>query len=277
MKCDYHIHTDYSDDSVYLMEDVVKDAIKMGLDEICFTDHVDYGIKYDWDEKIPMIYRDNGDPYANVDYPKYFDELEYLINEYSNDITIKKGLEFGIQMHTIDQYERLYHKYPFDFIILSVHQVDDLEFWNNDYQKGKTQEECNMGYYNELLNVVKNYKDYSVLGHLDLICRYDPYGFYPFEKIKNIVTEILKVVIKDGKGIEFNTSFHRYGLPDTTPSRDILKLYKDLGGTIITIGSDSHQPSHLGAYVDEAQDILRSLGFEYFCTYENMKPIYHKL
>ena len=50
MFADYHIHTYYSDDSEYPMEEVVKDAISMGLQEICFTDHVDYGIKRDWDE-----------------------------------------------------------------------------------------------------------------------------------------------------------------------------------------------------------------------------------
>ena len=95
--------------------------------------------------------------------------------------------------------------------------------------------------------MIKNYKDYSVLGHLDLISRYDENGPYPFEKIKPMIQEILEIVIQDGKGIEINTSSHRYGLKDSQPSRDILKLYKELGGKIITIGSDSHKPEHLGA------------------------------
>jgi len=74
MYCDYHVHTNYSDDSTYLMEDVIKDAIKMKMDEICFTDHVDYGIKKDWDEgPIEYLY---GQPQVNVDYPKYFKEIE---------------------------------------------------------------------------------------------------------------------------------------------------------------------------------------------------------
>ena len=76
MYCDYHVHTNYSDDSTYLMEDVIKDAIKMKMDEICFTDHVDYGIKKDWDEgPIEYLY---GQPQVNVDYPKYFKEIESL-------------------------------------------------------------------------------------------------------------------------------------------------------------------------------------------------------
>jgi len=112
---------------------------------------------------------------------------------------------------------------------------------------------------------------------MDLIVRYDSYGVYPFEKLKPLLTEILKTVIADGKGIEVNTSNHRYGLSDMTPSRDILKLYKELGGTIITIGSDSHKKEHLGAYIDWAKEELHKLGYTQFCTFEKMQPIFHEL
>ncbi len=78
-------------------------------------------------------------------------------------------------------------------------------------------------------------------------------------------------------GIELNTSYHRYGLKDTTPSLEILKLYHELGGSIITIGSDSHKPEHLGTYIEEAKHFLKKLGFKYFCTYERMKPVYHEI
>ena len=79
------------------------------------------------------------------------------------------------------------------------------------------------------------------------------------------------------KVLEINTSSHRYSLKDSTPSRDILKLYKELGGKIITIGSDSHKPEHLGAYIDEAKELLKETGFDSFCTFEKMKPIFHQL
>ena len=174
-------------------------------------------------------------------------------------------------------YQKLFQKYPFDFIILSCHQVEDKEFWTQDFQRGKTQDQYQQRYYEEILNVIQKYKNYSVLGHLDLIKRYDENGDYPFDKIKNIITKILKQVIQDGKGIEINTSSHRYGLKDLTPCSDILKLYKDLGGTIITIGSDSHQKEHLGAYIEDTKTVLKELGFEYYCTFEHMQPIYHSL
>ncbi|MCC8044156.1 MAG: histidinol-phosphatase HisJ family protein [Clostridiales bacterium] len=276
MFADYHVHTYYSDDSTYPMEDVVKDAIGMGMEEICFTDHVDYGIKVDWDWGQEIKCR-NGDPFANVDYPRYVAEIAQMKNIYGDKIRIRTGLEFGMQMHTIPLYEKLFARYPFDFIILSVHQVEDKEFWTQDFQCGRTQQEYNERYYEEMLNLVKSYKNYSVLGHMDLIARYDNAGVYPFEKIRPVVEEILKTVIADGKGIELNTSSHRYGLKDSQPCTEILKLYRDLGGRILTIGSDSHAPSHLGAYIREDSLVLKKLGFRYFCTYENMEPIFHAL
>lgn len=283
MLADYHVHTEFSNDSVYPMEEVIKDAIALGIKDICFTDHVDYGPYRDWDDPRGIKYRpgDEGEPeqvaLTNVDYGKYFPMIEKLCEKYKDKIAVKTGLEFGVQTHTIPQYEKLFNSYPFDFIILSIHQVGDQEFWNNEYQSGRTQKEYNEGYYKELLSVVQNYHDYSVLGHMDLIVRYDSYGVYPFEKLKPLLTEILKTVIADGKGIEVNTSNHRYGLSDMTPSRDILKLYRELGGTIITIGSDSHKKEHLGAYIDWAKEELRKLGYTQFCTFEKMKPMYHTL
>lgn len=276
MLADYHVHTEFSDDSVYPMEEVVRDAITMKLDEVCFTDHVDYGIKYDWDSGHKIEYRD-GQPFANVDYPKYAALIKALQEKYSGQIALKMGLEFGMQMHTINEYEKLFQQYPFDFIILSVHQVDDKEFWTQDFQQGRTQAEYNERYYEEMLRLVKSYSNYSVLGHLDLITRYDNAGIYPWAKVRDYVAEILKIVIADGKGIELNTSYHRYGLKDTTPSKDILALYRDLGGSIITIGSDSHKPEHLGAYISEAKEVLLAAGFKSFCTYEKMQPLFHSL
>lgn len=280
MLCDYHVHTNYSDDSEYLMEDVVKDAIAMHMEELCFTDHVDYGVKFDRDdltkEEWKVLSRGREFAPLNVCCQEYFEEIRRLQARYP-EIRIKKGMEFGIQTHTISSYEKLFRLYDFDFIILSCHQVEDQEFWTQEFQKGKTQKEYNERYYQEILEVIQRYKDYSVLGHLDLIARYDEAGIYPFVCVKKIIAEILKIVIADGKGIEVNTSSHRYGLKDLTPSRDILRLYKELGGNIITIGSDSHEKDHLGTHIREARKELAELGFEYFCTFEKMKPSFHKL
>ncbi|SHK72262.1 histidinol-phosphatase HisJ family protein [Hespellia stercorisuis] len=279
MYADYHLHTYYSDDSDYPMEQLVLDAISKGLQEICLTDHVDYGVKDDWTGSSDIYHPEERAalPVMNVNYPAYHAQIQMLQKKYAEKIVIREGMEFGMQVHTIPEYRKLFSSYPFDFIILSCHQVEDKEFWNQDFQNGKTQEEYNRTYYEEILQVIRRYKDYSVLGHLDMITRYDQAGIYPFEKVADLVIEILKQVIADGKGIEVNTSCHRYGLSDLTPSREILRLYRELGGTIVTIGSDTHEPSHLAAYIRETMDELKTLGFTSLCTYQNMVPAFHAL
>ena len=276
MFCDYHTHTVFSSDSMYPMEDCIKDAISLGIEEICFTDHVDYGIKDDWDEL-----RNNKatKKYFNVDYDKYFSDLETLREKYKNQITIKNGLEFGIQKYNIEKYNKLFEKYPLDFIILSVHQIDDKEFWNHSYQDGKTEKEYYEDYFNEIYYLVQNYSNYCVLGHLDMMKRYDEKdGYNPFVENKDIITKILKRVIADGKGIELNTSSIKYKLDDLMPSRDILKLYLELGGEVLTIGSDSHCKRDLkNSHIEELKQELRDIGFTKFCTFEKMKPTFHEL
>ncbi len=273
---DYHIHTNYSDDCKYPMEAVVKDAIAMGVTELCFTDHVDYGVKTDWDSGEEITYK-AGMARLNVDYKRYYKEILELKGKYAEKITLKLGMEFGVQMHTLEKYEKLYAKYPFDFIILSLHQVEDKEIWCKEFQEGKSWKEYNELYYREMLALVQNYKNYSVLGHIDFITRYDDNGKYPFEKVKPIIEEILKTVIEDGKGIEINTSCYRYGLNDLTPAKEILELYHQLGGRIITIGSDSHKREDLCNYIEETKEELKKLGFKEYCTYEKMQPFFHPL
>lgn len=278
-RADYHLHCEFSDDSDTPMEAQIERAIAFGLDELCFTDHVDYGIKKDRDEPdIPR--REDGTLLANVDYPRYFAKLEEMRRQYGDRITVCSGLEFGTQSHTVNRFETLYQKYrdELDFVLLSMHQVGDQEFWTQDFQRGRTQDEYNLRYYEEILAVMRCFHDYSVLAHLDLLSRYDENGVYPFVKVRDIVAEILTLAIRDGKGIELNTSSWHYGLADTQPSRDILRLYRDLGGTILTIGSDAHRPKYVADHMDDARAILRDeLGFRRFCTFEKMQPVWHTL
>lgn len=261
MLADYHVHTYYSDDSECPMEDMVRRGIELGLNEIAFTEHVDYGVKTD----------------LNCDYKRYFEELERLQKKYRDQITIRKGIEFGIQLETIPLFQKDFEAYSFDFVILSNHQVGNKEFWNYEFQQGKSQEEFQQAYYAAIYEVVKRYKNYSVLGHLDMIKRYDPFGEYPDDCIMEIVERILHQVIADGKGIEVNTSCFAYGLADLTPSRRILELYRQMGGRIVTIGSDAHDAVRLGDHVQEVKRILKEIGFSGFCTFENMEPVYRPL
>lgn len=287
MYADYHLHCEYSDDSNEPMENQIQEAITLGLDEMCFTDHVDYGIKRDWDDPEGIIIRhaiEHGKEVdlvlANVNYPKYFEALNMYQKKYASSISIKKGLEFGIQSITVDAYEKLFDSYQneLDFVLFSMHQVNNLEFWTQDFQKGKTQKEYNDEYYKEIYQTMQMFHHYSCLAHLDLMARYDENGIYPFENEKDIIAEILKYAIRDGKGIEINTSSWKYGLKDTQPSRAILKLYKDLGGKIITVGSDAHETKYLASHIKDAYAILKNeIGINEICTFDHMQPIFHKI
>lgn len=256
MIADYHMHTSFSDDSEYPMEEEIQQAISLGLDEICFTEHTDYG--------IPR--------YQICDDIAYKKEFERCKAIYGNRIQMKFGMEFGMQTHSIPEFQKMFDRNDFDFVILSCHQIDHKELWKQEYQSGKSQREYNRGYYNEIYSVMKAYKNYSVLGHLDAIKRYDQCGICPFEEVEDLVTAILKLAIKDGKGIEVNTSCFRYGLEDLTPARDIIRLYRSLGGEIITVGSDAHMKEHVGCRIQYVHEELKEMGFDGFYVFDKMKP-----
>ena len=273
MLADYHVHTGFSDDSSYPLEQVARDAIRLNLDELCFTEHVDYGVKPEWNEPEWARFED-GHPVTNCPYDAYLAELDRVREELGERITLRSGLELGVQTTTLTQNRALVERLGdrLDFVICSIHQVGNLEYWNGDFQRGRAQEEIHEAYYEEMLGVVEAFDGYSVLGHLDLIRRYDPFGDYPFERVRDVVAEILRRVIADGKGIEVNTSGIRYGLGDFQPRREILELYRDLGGTVVTVGSDSHKPEHLGSYLRLAYRELAELGFEGVYAYQRGEP-----
>lgn len=259
MYYDYHMHSNFSADSQTDMEDMIKRSIDLGLKEICFTDHVDYDII--------------SDVSFETDYTSYFKRLEYYQYKYKNNISIKKGIEMGVQSQIINQCSSDINKYPFDFVICSLHAINRIDLYNGTFFDNITQNQAYETYYTELYNIVKNYNDYSVLGHLDLIKRYGGYKDELDDKLfSDIIESILKEVIYNGKGIEINASCFRYGLKDLTPSTYILKMYKDLGGEIITTGSDSHIPSQVAFNFDYIHKKLQYLGFKYISKFDNMKP-----
>lgn len=261
MLADYHMHTNFSDDSSYPMRDCIERAINLGFNEICFTEHIDHGCSTSF--------------CCNCD--EYHTAVQNYTEIYQNKIAIKFGIEFGFQAHHKKYFENIFNKYPFDFVLMSFHQIEDKELWNQDFQNGKTQEEYNRIYFEEMYNSVQCFDNFSVLAHMDLMRRYDRFGEYPFEKSQDQITEILKLCIEKGKGIEVNTSSFRYRLNDLTPSRDILKLYHNLGGEIITIGSDSHRAEQVGSQISYVREELKTMGYKYFCTFDKMVPKFHEL
>lgn len=262
MKIDYHIHSDFSADCKEPMEETIKAAINKGMTEICFTEHIDY------EYPDPTITFD-------LDILKYSEKITEMQGKYAGVIQIKKGVEIGVQPHLLEKYQTLLDQETFDFIICSEHTTAKTDLHSGEFFKTRTPKDAYQLYYEELLYCVKNFDEYNVLGHLDLVKRYQKPDINA--DFTDIIQQIFKTIIPKGKGIEVNTSGVSYGLDHAMPSDDILRLYKDCGGEIITIGSDSHYRNHVGRHFKENIALLEEIGFSYLCTFDNRKPIFHSI
>ena len=144
MYYDYHMHCDFSRDSKTPMEDMIRKSIDLKLSEICFTDHSDYSIL------VNNIEQDH-----EVDYKNYLKSLEFFQNKYKKEITIKKGVEIGLQNHTIDKCIEDIKSYDFDFVIASIHTINKSDLIDRDFYKNKSQYEAYRQYYENLYNIIK--------------------------------------------------------------------------------------------------------------------------
>ena len=118
-----------------------------------------------------------------------------------------------------------------------------------------------------------------MLGHIDYVVRYGnkKQEEYSYEANKDIIDEILKHLILNGKGIELNTAGFKYGLGFCHPYPEIIKRYKELGGEIITIGSDGHKPEHIAYDFGKVKDILTACNFKYYTEFKERTPIFRKI
>lgn len=259
---DYHMHSRFSADCDTPMEETIQSAIEKGVKEICFTEHIDY----DYPDKSIVF---------DLDIPAYTEHLSALQEKYKEQITIKKGVEIGIQPHLLDRYQALLDQEYFDFIICSMHTTNKQDLHSGDFFKERSPEAAYRLYYEELLYCVTHFDEYSVLGHLDLVKRYQTLS--SDENFHDILTAIFNVIIPKGKGIEVNASGFGYGLGTAMPSIDILKLYADCGGQFVTLGSDSHFAKHVAYRFPEMIEQLLSVGIKYTATFENRQPTFHPL
>lgn len=261
---DYHSHSFFSDDSSTSLDHMIEAAIKLGIKEMAITDH------YDPD------YPDKNFPF-DLDFEAYYKALMEVEAKYSSEIKIIKGIEIGIQHgETHIKCHAAAEAFPYDFILGSFHCSSGEDLYS-EYFKTRNDEEGVKEFYDYVYQGICEFNNFDVLGHINVIDRYVgkiPNYFQYMDKIELI----LKKLIEMGKGIELNTSSFRYNLGDrTTPSKEILKLYKDLGGEIITIGSDAHRESHVGYMYKEATEILTSHGFKYITTFDKRVPKQIKL
>ncbi|OGO78947.1 MAG: hypothetical protein A2Y23_02310 [Clostridiales bacterium GWB2_37_7] len=261
---DFHVHTYYSDDCNVSMENYILPAIEKGLKGICFTDHID--IEYP-----------NDDVKFQLDYTKYMKEIKNLKVKYKDKLEILSGIEFGMQPHILETDKSFFQDKQFDYILGSIHTASKKELYDGDFLQNKSEHQGIIDYFDDLIFCVKNFKCFNNLSHIDAISRYISKGSFEASKYIDYIEKALRIVIQEGKGIELNTSGRRYGLSFFHPEPSILKLYRDLGGEVITLGSDSHNPSTLAYGFSEAKDILLNCGFKYYTVFRSGKPEFIKL
>lgn len=263
-RADYHIHTIFSSDSEAPMEEMLKAALNNGMKEIAFTDHVDFDPRYTF-----------------TDYDKYFPIVYELREKYSGKISVLCGVEVGLESLWSKDINRLTAAYPFDFIIGSSHAVQTLDVYydREKYFGGKTKEQAYTTYFTEMLKNIESCHDFCVYGHLDFITRYGMYddNSLNYNDYRDLIDKVLKSLISKGKGIEVNTSGFRYGIENVYPQKAIIQRYKQLGGEIITAGSDAHTPKWAANHIDFAYGLIKECGFEYITRFKNKKPYFEKI
>ena len=259
---DFHMHTRGSFDGHDTGLEMALAAKAAGLKEICFTDHLDY----DPLGKMGVL------AFDTQEYNAEYDKLEVP------GLIIRRGMEFGMAHDNREQFKLDLQRRPFDFVLGSIHFVDGLDVYYEDYWQGKTVFQAERRYLEETLNCVSIHDDFDVLAHLTYVakphCHPAPRPV-PFDEHREVIEEILKVLVAKGKGMELNTSgMDRCG--GFLPTRDIFLRFKELGGEIVTVGSDSHRQNRVGQYCFDACQLLGDI-FGHVCTFEERKPVFHKL
>ncbi len=265
MLCDFHLHTSFSGDSQTPPERQIEQAIALGMKRICITDHHDYDVICNTD--------------FSLDIPAYFPAMEKLREQFKDQIQIEIGIELGLQRHITDYLNQLAESWPFDYIIGSSHFIDGLDPYYPPFFEGRTEQEAYARFFEVSQKRVQTMDCFDSYGHLDYVVRYGPNRNreYRFSDYQEWIDPLLKTLIERGKGLECNTGGFHYGLGQPNPSTDILKRYRQLGGEIITVGSDAHVPEKLGYDFPRAAELLSACGFRYYTVFHQRKPEFLKL
>jgi histidinol-phosphatase (PHP family) len=210
----------------------------------------------------------------------YKDEILRLQEKYQDKIKILFGIELGLQPHLTRKIAPFAKNYDFDFIIGSTHVCNGMDpYWPHYYFKDKTEEQAYGEYFQSIIDNTKKFSNFDVYGHLDYVVRYGPNRDleYSYAKYQEYFDPMLKLLIENGKGIEVNTGGVKRGMRELHPITDVIKRYHELGGEIITIGSDSHEDIHIADAFPRAAELLKECGFKYYTVFEKRTPEFFRL
>lgn len=265
---DFHTHSRISPDAGTSMADMAEAALRAGMDELCFTDHVD-----------PLVWGGT-EVESGHDWSPLAEEFAQAQTAMDDRLTLRLGIELGDAHWNIAHCrEMLSAAPPLDFVIGSIHRLS-MRFGGTDlyYFAPADEGEALEGIEDYLgqLRKLSAWDGFDVLGHLTLPLRYfnENLGFHlSFAGFEAEVEEILRTLIQGGRGIELNVN--RGGMP--LPGAEFLRMYRRLGGEIVTLGTDAHSPAYVGVGIREGQRLLRQCGFTRFCTFAQRRPVWHEL
>lgn len=259
---DFHAHTLFSTDSDEQMERAAEAAINAGLKTLCITEHMDFD--YPGGEFI-------------LDTEKYTQEYRRVKELFSGRLELLFGVELGLMDYLAPRLREYIGQWDFDFIIGSSHLINGVDPYYPEYFAQHGDREGIRLYFESILANIRAFDGFDVYGHLDYAVRYSSAKNYSPEDYRELLDEILKTLIAGGKGIELNTAGIKYALGWAHPHPWLLRRYRELGGEIITIGSDGHKAEHYAYAFGEAEDILKAAGFRYYTVFRNRKPEFIKL
>lgn len=270
--CDYHFHTYLSPDASNSLEEMAAAAYNSGLSEICVTDHCDEGHCSD-------ISKDGQNFDFSYNEEKSFKQYLSISREIKNKINILYGIELGEPCQNLKRAEEILSNNNFDFVIGSLHNLDNMpDFWSIDYSNYDI-DKLFLRYLYELEEHIK-WNGFDVLGHITYPLRYiigEHKIDFDIKKYINDIYDLLKIIVKNNKGIEINTSGLRQPINKLLPDEEIISLYKKAGGKIITIGSDAHNTSDMGKGIIDGVKAAKKCGFDYIARFKNRNPVFEKI
>ena len=265
---DYHTHSRVSPDAFSSMTEMAEAAIRQGLQEICFTDHVE------------PIWFGSTAPRKTYDWGPLTEEFRAAQAAVGDRIRLRLGVELGDAVWDLDRSEAIMARAPaLDFVIGSIHilseQMDGRDLYSLAPRDEAETQACLADYLCQIQRLAR-WGGFHVLGHLTLPLRYlnENRGMHvSFDGFEAEMEDIFRTIIPKGIGIELNTNRGNTPLPDAK----WLKLYRGMGGEVITLGTDAHAPAAVGCAIREGQALLRECGFRRFCTFRQGQPVWHDL
>ncbi len=259
---DFHMHSTVSFDGHDTPEKMVRAAQRKGLTAICFTDHVDDDVT---------------GPMPSQRFTKEGYDAGYA-NLQGGDVALHFGMEFGLHRDNQGSLKEVLSWRDFDFVLGSIHYAEGVDVYYAPYWEDKTLFQAEQVYLEDTLACVQAHDDFDVLAHLTYISKpriHPTHTPVQLEQHREVIAEIFRTLAQKGKGIEINTSgVDRCGA--YLPSADMVRLFKDLGGKIITVGSDAHDDRRVGQYCHDAVHIAKDI-FGYVCTFEKRRPVFHRV